>query len=126
MGPNPCARVPMGHNWLTLKRELSMKLFLDSAVRAGGPIALSVLVFSAIGCGHNAVVADTQQRPVAAVTTVERAHLESSFHTAGEFVPFQEVELHAKVAGYIRRINVDIGDRVRAGQVLATLDVPEL
>lgn len=38
----------------------------------------------------------------------------------------QEVELHAKVAGYIRRINVDIGDRVRVGQVLATLDVPEL
>jgi hydrophobic/amphiphilic exporter-1 (mainly G- bacteria), HAE1 family len=41
-------------------------------------------------------------------------------------VPFQEVELHAKVAGFIRKINVDIGDRVRAGQVLATLEVPEL
>jgi RND family efflux transporter MFP subunit len=34
--------------------------------------------------------------------------------------------LHAKVAGYIRRISVDIGDRVRAGQVLAVLEVPEL
>jgi RND family efflux transporter MFP subunit len=45
---------------------------------------------------------------------------------AGEFVPFQEVELHAKVAGFIRRINVDIGDRVRAGEVLAILEVPEL
>jgi RND family efflux transporter MFP subunit len=45
---------------------------------------------------------------------------------AGEFIPFQEVELHAKVAGFIRRINVDIGDRVRAGEVLATLEVPEL
>lgn len=45
---------------------------------------------------------------------------------AGEFIPFQEVELHAKVAGYIRKINVDIGDRVRAGQVLATLEIPEL
>src|SRR6185437_11929843 len=31
-----------------------------------------------------------------------------------------------KVSGYIRRINVDIGDRVRAGQVIATLEVPEL
>jgi RND family efflux transporter MFP subunit len=45
---------------------------------------------------------------------------------AGEFIPYQEVELHAKVAGYIRHIGVDIGDRVKAGQVLATLDVPEL
>ena len=34
--------------------------------------------------------------------------------------------LHAKVSGYIRRINVDIGDHVRAGQVIATLEVPEL
>jgi RND family efflux transporter MFP subunit len=45
---------------------------------------------------------------------------------AGEFLPYQEVELHAKVAGYIKRINVDIGDHVKTGQVLATLDIPEL
>jgi RND family efflux transporter MFP subunit len=45
---------------------------------------------------------------------------------AGEFQPYQEVELHAKVSGYIRRINVDIGDRVKRGQVIATLEVPEL
>jgi biotin carboxyl carrier protein len=40
--------------------------------------------------------------------------------------PYQEVEVHAKVAGYIRHINVDIGDRVRAGQALATLEIPEM
>ena len=34
--------------------------------------------------------------------------------------------MHAKVSGYIRRINVDIGDRVKSGQVIATLEVPEL
>jgi RND family efflux transporter MFP subunit len=45
---------------------------------------------------------------------------------AGQFLPYQQVELHAKVAGYIRHISVDIGDSVKAGQVLATLDVPEL
>lgn len=62
----------------------------------------------------------------AAVATVVKAPIEKTLSVAGEFVPFQEVELHAKVAGYIRRINVDIGDKVRAGQVLATLEVPEL
>ena len=36
------------------------------------------------------------------------------------------MELHAKVAGYIRNINVDIGDRVHKGQVLAVLEIPEL
>jgi len=55
-----------------------------------------------------------------------RAPLSNTLHVAGEFLPLQEVELHAKVAGYIRHISVDIGDKVRAGQVLATLDVPEL
>jgi RND family efflux transporter MFP subunit len=36
------------------------------------------------------------------------------------------VDLHAKVSGYIRWIKVDIGDRVRQGEVLALLEVPEL
>jgi RND family efflux transporter MFP subunit len=55
-----------------------------------------------------------------------RTPLLNTLNVAGEFLPFQEVELHAKVAGYIKHIYVDIGDRVRMGQVLATLDVPEL
>jgi RND family efflux transporter MFP subunit len=45
---------------------------------------------------------------------------------AGEFLPYQEVDLHAKVAGYIKNIGVDIGDHVREGQVLAVLEIPEL
>jgi multidrug efflux pump subunit AcrA (membrane-fusion protein) len=45
---------------------------------------------------------------------------------AGEFVTYQEVELHAKVAGYVKKINVDIGARVHKGQVLAVLEIPEL
>src|ERR1700732_1051393 len=45
---------------------------------------------------------------------------------AGEFKPFQVVDVHAKVAGYIRSINVDVGDHVKAGQTIAVLEVPEL
>jgi RND family efflux transporter MFP subunit len=45
---------------------------------------------------------------------------------AGQFQPYQVVDVHAKVAGYVRHIYVDIGDRVHAGEVLATLEVPEL
>src|SRR6202047_3990549 len=45
---------------------------------------------------------------------------------AGEFKPFQDVDVHAKVAGYIRSINVDVGDHVKAGQTIAVLEVPEL
>jgi len=43
-----------------------------------------------------------------------------------EFKPYQEVDLMAKVAGYVKKINVDVGDRVTQGQLLATLEVPEM
>jgi len=62
----------------------------------------------------------------AAVVSVSIGALSSSLTVAGQFQPYQEVDLHAKVSGYIRWIKVDIGDRVRQGEVLAALEVPEL
>lgn len=53
-------------------------------------------------------------------TLVRRLTLEA------ELQPFQEVEVHAKVAGYVKQIYVDIGSRVQTGQLLAVLSVPEL
>lgn len=64
-------------------------------------------------------------RPVA-VVLAERRPIGSDLTLSGEFRPFQEVDIHAKVAGYIRRISVDVGDKVKQGQVLAVLEVPEL
>jgi RND family efflux transporter MFP subunit len=62
----------------------------------------------------------------AAVVAVIRGPMVNSLTVAGQFQPYQEVDLHAKVSGYIRWIKVDIGDRVRQGEVLAELEVPEL
>jgi RND family efflux transporter MFP subunit len=67
----------------------------------------------------------SQPRP-AAVVAITRGDLASSLTVAGQFQPYQQVDLHAKVSGYIRWIKVDIGDRVRQGEVLALLEVPEL
>jgi RND family efflux transporter MFP subunit len=64
--------------------------------------------------------------PYAAVVAVKRDSIANSLSIAGQFMPYQNVELHAKVAGYIKNIYVDIGDRVHAGQVLAVLEIPEL
>jgi RND family efflux transporter, MFP subunit len=62
----------------------------------------------------------------AAVVLAERKPLVNAITLSGEFRPFQEVDVHAKVAGYIRKIYVDVGDHVKAGQTLAVLEVPEL
>jgi RND family efflux transporter MFP subunit len=63
---------------------------------------------------------------VAAVAPVVRTDLLSTLNIASEFDPYQQVDVHAKVAGYVKRIDVDIGDAVKEGQVLAVLEVPEL
>jgi RND family efflux transporter MFP subunit len=85
-------------------------------------VALPCLVF--VGCKGK--VQESAPPATALVAPVTRGDLSSTLTVAGEFQPYQEVELHAKVSGYIRRINVDIGDRVKTGQVIATLEVPEL
>jgi RND family efflux transporter MFP subunit len=88
-------------------------------------IALVVIVrFS----GKNARAERDDQavlRPVA-VALAEPASISNTVTLSGEFRPFQEVDVHAKVAGYIRKIYVDVGDHVKTGQTLAVLEVPEL
>src|ERR1700745_3013647 len=64
--------------------------------------------------------------PTATVAAVMRGTITRTLNLAGQFQPYQVVDVHAKVSGYIRHIYVDIGDKVRQGQVLAVLEVPEL
>jgi len=52
--------------------------------------------------------------------------MENTLTIAGEFKPFQDVDVHAKVAGYIKKIYVNVGDHVKQGQTLEVLEVPEL
>jgi len=61
-----------------------------------------------------------------AAARVSREDLCNEITLAAEFRPYAEVELHAKVSGYLEAMNVDLGDRVTAGQFLAKLEVPEL
>ena len=62
----------------------------------------------------------------AAVVRAERRTISNTLTISGEFKPFQDVDVHAKVAGYIKKIYVDVGDHVKDGQTLAELEVPEL
>lgn len=64
--------------------------------------------------------------PSVPVARAIRADLSSDLTLTAEFEPFQEVDVMAKIAGFVKSIKVDIGDRVRAGQLLAVLEVPEM
>jgi RND family efflux transporter MFP subunit len=74
----------------------------------------------------NGSTADASAIPIVPVAKPQRTNISDNLTLTAEFIPYQEVDVMAKVAGYIRSINVDIGDRVRTGQVLAVLEVPEM
>jgi len=70
--------------------------------------------------------ASEQETPVTvAVAKVGREDLSQQLALAAEFRPYREIDLHAKVAGYLKDIRVEVGDRVRQGQLIATLEIPE-
>jgi len=66
------------------------------------------------------------EAPTVAVAKVSTGDLANSLVLTAEFRPYQEVEVMAKVAGYVKDIRVDAGDRVKEGELLATLEVPEM
>ena len=93
---------------------------------SGVSLAMVIVLATAVGCRNRAGNSEQKTPAAAPVATARSGSLANSVHVAGELLPYQEVELHAKVSGYIRQIRVDIGDHVKAGQLLAVLDVPEL
>jgi RND family efflux transporter MFP subunit len=87
-----------------------------------------VLACCGIGaaCSRTRAAEAVADAPTVAVANVVRGDLAQTLTLAAEFRPFQEIDVHAKVAGYVKSIGVDVGDRVKAGQLLAVLEIPEL
>jgi RND family efflux transporter MFP subunit len=79
------------------------------------------------GCGSTGKIkAGEADAPTAAVVKVTRHNLSSDLEIASEFLPFQEIDVYAKVSGYIKKLYVDWGTHVKHGQLLAVLEIPEL
>jgi RND family efflux transporter MFP subunit len=89
---------------------------------------MSLTTLTAVACSKPiaATPAAKADHPTVAVARAQRGDLTEALTLAAEFRPFQEIDVHAKVAGYLKAIYVDVGDRARAGDLLAVLEVPEL
>src|ERR1700680_3304283 len=96
--------------------------------KARALLSLFLLPELAAGCGgaHKAGAEENVHAPAAEVVKVVRGNLADNLEIASEFQPFQEVDVYAKVSGYIHKLNVDFGTHVKQGQVLAELEIPEL
>jgi len=98
---------------------------MSNSLRMAMLIALSAGASSLLtACRQQAVVA--ADNPTVPIATAGPANLTNEVVLSAEFRPYQDVDVMAKVAGYVKNIPVDIGDHVREGALLATLEVPEL
>jgi membrane fusion protein, multidrug efflux system len=91
-------------------------------------VALVVAV-TAAGCGGGAAPADKAGRPVAPTVDVVRVveqPVDVVVSMPGQLEPFEEIAVYAKVTGFVRRVAVDRGSKVREGDVLVQLDAPEI
>jgi RND family efflux transporter MFP subunit len=89
--------------------------------------AAAVLALSS--CGQKQEAAEKPpDPPIVTVSTTPASLRPMADHlvVSSELVPFQEIDVYAKVAGFVKELNVDYGSRVRKGQVLAVLEIPEL
>src|ERR1700716_3636660 len=64
--------------------------------------------------------------PRVEVVRPRRATVAQRLQTNATLEAFEETDLFAKVSGYLSDVRVDNGDHVKAGQVLAVIDVPEM
>jgi RND family efflux transporter MFP subunit len=90
---------------------------------------LALIAISLSAChseGDDSANAKAASIPAARVAVAQRGDISHVLTLAGQFQPYQVVDVHPKVSGYMRKINVDIGDIVHQGQTLAELEVPEL
>ena len=105
---------------------MSSKLSIASLA---GLMVLLTGVLASCGGGGNAsanTVAVAPEAITVGVAKVARKALGRKLTLSSELVPFQEIDVYAKESGYVKKLDVDYGTRVKTGQVMAVLEIPEL
>ena len=86
-----------------------------------------VLILLTVSCKHKKSTEQTSSQKVDTVKVfvLNKEPISKIISLPAELIPWERSELNVKVTGYVREINVDIGDKVKKNQVLAVLDAPE-
>jgi RND family efflux transporter MFP subunit len=89
-----------------------------------GLLVASLLLLSS--CGKVRAKDGGQQTVTVGVVKVARKSLQRQITISSELVPFQDIDVYAKESGYVQKLYVDYGSRVKQGQLMAILEIPEL
>jgi RND family efflux transporter MFP subunit len=111
----------------TKSKQLLVKRSLVAIVAIGLVTAVELFWPTGHLAAQSSQQADNNsQMPVAGVARVGREDMYKEVQYLAEFRPYMEADLNAKVSGYVSQVNVDFGDKVKTGQLLATIEVPEI
>jgi membrane fusion protein, multidrug efflux system len=91
--------------------------------------AIALMLLAA--CNSGAEKGADEQDPSGNSTPVDvfllkKGRLSSSIRIPGELIAYQQVDLYAKVNSFVKKLSVDVGSEVAAGQLLAVMEAPEL
>ncbi|MEO5995418.1 MAG: efflux RND transporter periplasmic adaptor subunit [Chitinophagaceae bacterium] len=82
------------------------------------------------GCGSSSGNTEKKEaateEPAMEVVTAHKGKLSTSLQVPGELIPYQEVDLYAKENSFVKKVLVDVGSEVKKGQLLVSLDAPEM
>jgi len=129
----------MGHCWLGMPEKAGKENSMNKISNRSGEIpirgirfsklillaSLVALVAEFVACSGSGSRVQASTITVG-VTKVVRKSLGRQITLSSELVPFQEIDVYAKESGYVKELLVDYGSRVKAGQVMAILEIPEL
>ena len=93
---------------------------MTNAPRHGLSIASSLVLFAATVAAQAPTPASVE------VVRVTSKAVERQVKLPGEFQPYLAVPIYAKLPGFVKRVAVDRGSTVKEGQVLVTLEAPEM
>ena len=68
----------------------------------------------------------TQPTPALETVPLKKGMLSTDLQVPGELIPYQEVDLYAKISSFVKKVYVDIGSEVKQGQLLVSLEAPEV
>ncbi|MBT1688398.1 efflux RND transporter periplasmic adaptor subunit [Dawidia soli] len=105
---------------------LPMNAYLNTLKITGALVLAASLVrcsTSAGGAGGNKA---PQAAPAVETVSLKKGLLSSTLSVPGELISYQQVDLYARETSFVKTIVVDVGSEVKEGQVLASLEAPEI
>ncbi|MFC3559356.1 efflux RND transporter periplasmic adaptor subunit [Pedobacter jamesrossensis] len=101
---------------------MKTKIFSTAILNTG-----LILITAIYGCGNSEKKEVKKEKEVAIATfNLKKDKLSTTLSLPGELIALQQVDLYAKVSSFVKTLRVDIGSEVTKGQLLMTLEAPEM